>query len=204
MKNFLKLFLIITHLTPLYGQKDSLLFFNEYSISINQTDVGSNSNAEKKNGFGIGAYLSFQSQKKVNFVFGFEYNRTNVFFKHISTSKFGHYVKDVTYHYNCLSIPFLTRLNFGEKMKFFIEIGPYLDFQVGNTPSGMPLLAGISSGIGLKIPISTHELFLKTDYKLALYSFGSYHLWNNNFDDDSYSYRYFRLMLGFRFYSNKI
>lgn len=206
------LFLILSiYCGNLFAQKkDSLIFFNEVSLSVNRTNV-EDSNTADKFGYGIGIYRVGEKWKTFKLLLGFEYNRTSQFKKYIYDSHFSHW-SDVTYRIHNLSIPVGYRINFGKKIKLFVEQTFFADFTVGsNTEGTYHLYApftvpaetkrkggpglyganyGFSFGVGMQIPFKQIELVIKPDYKVGLFdlSSGPSHYYNH----------YFRVSLGIR------
>lgn len=213
MKYGLSLLLLIFLCNSLLAQDVNELFFDEVSISFNQTNLA-DSNTENRNGFGVGVYHSFFPENSVNLTFGIEYNRTSQF-KHSMYE--GHYATatDLTYHLNIASFPLGARLNIGKKIRFFIEAGGYADLVVKSTRKGImhtyfpdengqvvnktfPIdekaklssVMGVYSGLGIRIPVSTFEMVIKGDYKLGLQDLYSYM--------DSITNTYWRISIGIR------
>lgn len=197
----------------LYAQDVNEWFFDEASISFNRTNLVDD-NTENRNGFGLGVYHSFFADKMVNLIFGIEYNRTNQFKKSMYE---GHYATatDMTYHLNMASFPLGGRLNFGKKIKVFIEAGGYADLMLKSTRTGfmhtyfpdengqivyktypidekakLSSVMGVYSGLGLRIPVSSFELVIKGDYKLGLQDLYTYM--------DSITNIYWRISIGVR------
>ena len=195
------------------GQDSNDFFFDEFNVSINRTTL-QNDNTEDRYGFGLGAYHSFMPHKKINLVFGFEYNRTSQFKK---TMYEGHFANatDLTYNLNCFSIPVGFRLNAGSKTKVFIETGGFADLVISSKRTGtihtylpdennqinyneteIDEKAGLSNavgfyfGLGIRIPISRFELIVKPDYKFEINKLYSY-------QDDIFN-RYFRINIGLK------
>jgi len=214
-----KLFFIILSLTSvqIFGQHDSSFFFNEFSISANRTNLEGD-DIENRIGFGIGAYHNFMSERKVNIIFGFEYNRTSYFNKYLY---YGHFsdLKDITYHINSLSIPTTARLIIGHKIKYFIDAGVFIDLHIISKMKGTmhelqpypyphppvsttyefkdrmnvdPLNVGPSFGIGLQLPVNKFKVNIKADYKHGIIEVL----------DGTYGYkilnRYFRVIIGLK------
>lgn len=198
---------------PTYGQKATNNFiFNEFNISLNKTTPPTG-DFEQQLGFGIGAFHSIMNHKKVNFIFGLEYNLNRQFFN--STYE-GHFANatNVQYTIHNMSIPFNLRYNIGKNIKVFTELGGFLDLIVNAKRKGVMHTYfpdenntvvyneftfkekakitgpnfGISGGIGIKIPVKTRELIIKTDYKFGipkLYSVGT-----------DFYIRYYRVSIG--------
>ncbi len=118
MKNFfLVLGLTIILIKVSYAQNGQSFFFDEFAISANRSG-NTDQNAKDCYGFGLGAYHSFWSDKKLNIVTGVEYNRTSQFFASMYEGHFAH-ATDLNYTINCFSIPAGLRINFGSNLKFF-------------------------------------------------------------------------------------
>jgi opacity protein-like surface antigen len=195
------------------GQDSNAFFFDEFSVSVNRTNL-QNDNTEDRYGFGLGAYHSFRSDKKLNIVFGVEYNRTGQFKKSMYEGHFAH-TTDLTYTIHCISIPVGIRLNMGSKTKVFIETGGFTDLiiranrkgkmhtylpdeynQIHNTVTDFDEKVKLSNsiglyfGVGIRIPVSTYELVAKPEYKFGINKLYSY-------QDDIFN-RYFRLNVGLK------
>lgn len=197
-----------------YGQKDTTLFiFNELDISLNRTNL-SNDNTKDRIGFGIGVFRSILEHKKTNLVFGFEYNLTNQFKEITYEGHFAH-ATNVEYTIHNLSIPINIRYNIGNKVKFFVQTGTFIDLIVSSKRKGtmhsyLPdqnnnivykefsfnekagltnYNYGFAVGLGLRIPIKKMELIIKSDYKLGL---------NDLSTNDNIYNRYFRFIVGIK------
>ncbi len=179
------LVLLLTLAVHGLSQNTRRAFFDEAGLSINRTNV-ENDNTENRFGFGLSAYHLARKGKKLNLVLGFEYNQTRQFKKSMYGGHFYSHSK-ITYSLNSLSIPVSVRLNLGN---FFLEAGGYLEFYVAakrrgttfSNPPGYPhelsdfkdvadikpLNYGPSAGLGFRIPLHSHEIFLKTTYRRGL------------------------------------
>jgi len=211
----IKLFLLMI-LFPLLsnGQKSKPFFFDECNISINKT-ILKDENTSDKIGFGIGMYRNFMADKKVNILFGFEFNQSNQLKKNMYEGHYA-YSTNVTYSINSLSIPLAARLNVGKKIKFFIEAGGCIDLNISSKKAGVmhsmiPIsnnqrenidiefngkanLSGLnygpSAGIGFRIPFAKHEMIVKMNYKYGMNELAD--------DKDPIYNKYIRIMLGFK------
>jgi hypothetical protein len=214
MKYLIIILLFLLPYSNIYGQKKSILLsvFNEYSISVNNTLLFDD-NTKNRVGFGAGVYHTFMAEKHFNVTTGLEYNLTSQF-KYIMYE--GHFSNstDITYYFNNLSVPALIRFNIGKKTKLFFDTGGFMDLNIGARQKGTrqiyspnqtnqleyqeyeinekcsisPLNYGFSGGIGVKIPVASHELIIKIDYKHGLHKLQEYH--------DEINNRYARLMVG--------
>lgn len=213
MKRLIITFSVLICFLSTYGQKDTNnIIFNEFNISLNNTTLPT-VDFEQELGFGMGAYRSVMNHKKVNFIFGLEYNLNRQFF---DTTYEGHFANatNVQYTIHNVSIPFNLRYNVGHNIKAFVELGAFLDLIINSKRKGVMHTYypgenntiiyntftfnekakitgpnyGVCGGIGIKIPIKLRELLIKTDYK-----FGMREL--NSAATDFYI-RYFRISIG--------
>jgi len=222
MKKLFSFCCLLSFCLPVVAQLDSFLIpknftlaLNEFSISVNNTTLRKDG-AKDGVGFGLGAYRCFMKQRRVNIVWGLEFNYTSQFWDNVYG---GHFSSDhdVKISYGCVSAPLDARINFGKKIKFFIEPGTFLDIPIFAYSKGTRisynfsqnmlshtidtteykglggsnfLNYGLSFGLGLRIPVKKYELFIKTDYK---YGFNQGH-----YGYEHISNCYLRLMLGFK------
>lgn len=190
------------------GQNSAKFIFNEFQISLNRTTL-QNDNTEDRYGFGLGVYHSFLSDKRINILFGFEYNRTSQFKKTMDEGHFQN-ATDLTYNLNYLSVPVGFRFNIGSETKLFLETGGYADFLINANRTGtmytylpyedteteteidekvkLSNSIGLSFGLGVRIPISKFELIVKPDYKFGI----------NKLDSENILNRYFRINIGLK------
>ncbi len=196
------------------GQDSGYFSFDEYSISFNRSTLH-NDNTENRNGFGFGANHLFRSDKKINLVFGLEFNRTSQFMKSMYEGHFANST-DLTYSMNCFSVPLRWRLNIGSKSNVYIETGVFADMVINSKKKGTmhiydysensPIFHtetqyneradlsssfGLHGGFGIRVPFSSFECFINPDYKFGINKIYSYH-------DDIFN-RYFRVNIGLKF-----
>ena len=105
----------LSFLSAFCQEEKSHFFFNEFNISLNKTNL-SDDNTENRYGFGVSANRIMLEQKKINFVFGLEYNSTKQFKKKTYEGHYAH-ATDLEYTLNNLSVPLNFRLNFGKNIK---------------------------------------------------------------------------------------
>ncbi len=161
--------------------QESCRFVNEYSVSLNRTNIRENpynKAPEDRLGFGIGAYHRFFTDKIFQIIFGLEYNRTR-FFSESEYYSQAENMRDVTHIQNRISIPVGFRLSVGKKLKLIAEPGIFLDApfislysgKVGNlkTKCGTSYSnsIGIYGGIGICIPVASNEFIIKANYKIS-------------------------------------
>lgn len=192
MRCLLVLFLLLDYCFS-FGKKDSIPFiFNEFNVSLNRTNLA-NSNTADRYGFGLSVARVGMTEKRFNFVFGFEYNLTRQYKKLMYE---GHFASstDIEYTINHLSVPFACRYNIGNKTRFFLEAGIFMDLLINSKSSGTmhtslpdqnnnivykeftfkeksglaPFNYGPSAGAGLRLPFKNRELILKADFRYGL------------------------------------
>jgi len=173
MKNrFLILIVLLVTTFPIFAQGSQRKHFSpEIKIFYNQTV---NAFADFY-GFGVGVHNAFFNQNRFNLIIGLEYNA--LFCKDYLLE--GYY----KYQLQFVSIPVNARVNFGKKVKFFIEAGAFFDPVVYGKiifldESLISLIDdtgylfkpdfGISCGVGLRIPVNKFEIIIKSDYKLGI------------------------------------
>jgi len=107
------------------------------------------------------------------------------------------------YHY--IGIPVNARVNFGKKVKFFIEAGAFFDpviiekrtfieHEISRPEKSIYMHKpdfGISGGIGMRIPVKKYEILIKCDYKWGM---------RNLFDSSNIAAfnKYWRIGVGFK------
>lgn len=216
-----RLWAILLVLIPMFGSAQSEResrtekpqIIDEVSVSGNYT-IFHDSNTESRFGFGAGVYRSFFRDKRVALTVGFEFYQESFYKKSIYESHLSHSEK-VTYHLNYLSIPISARLQFGQKTRFFIETGAFMDLFVAGRAKGthysyLPdennqlvyteqkfnnkrrapsVNVGLSGGLGLKIPIKQVELVIRPEYRYGFIGL------DNGYDGKTVN-QYVRLSLG--------
>ncbi len=213
MKSGIIFFLVIILCKASFAQDVNEMFFDEANISFNRTQL-KDTNTENRSGFGLGVYHSFFARSMVNLTFGVEYNRTSQFKKKMYEGHYAHST-DITYNLNMISFPVGARLNIGNKIKGFVEVGGYADLIIKSKSTGilhtylpdqtgqvvykdtpfeekadLSNVIGMYTGLGVRIPVSLFELVIKTDYK-----YGFNELYSNR--DEIYN-RYWRISVGIK------
>lgn len=209
------LILLFFYLTiNIFSQEKKTFPFNELSVSINRTVLKDN-NTNDGFCFGIATYHNFLSEKRANLILGIEYNRTSQFKKIIYESHFSN-SSDLKYFINSLSIPFNLRVIFGNKVKFFLGTGIFVDLNIGAKRNGtmhtyLPnqnnqieykefefeekvrisaVNYGFSIGVGIHVPISKFRLIINPEYKYGV---------NELYDGRNELFnKYIRIMLGIK------
>jgi len=215
MKRYLKSKLTILGLIFLtihsFGQDSTKFFIDEFKLSVNRTLLSDN-NTKDRNGFGVGLYHSFFQKKTSNIIFGLEYNLTSQFKKQTYQDHFAQ-SSNVTYTIHSISIPVGLQLTIGKEIRYFAEIGGFVDLIISSNSKGtmttylppdllhhtytfnenakLSNTYGVYFGLGVCIPISKYELILAPDYKLGLKSLYSDQVDINNV--------YFRITIGLKY-----
>ncbi len=186
----------------------------EFGISVNHT-IPKHGFYDNKMGFGAGAYSLCFPDKRLNLMFGLEYNRTYQFIDQMYEGHFAHST-DLYYTMNCISIPIGIRVNAGKRVKVFMETGGYADLMLSSGRKGtmhtyypnannlityneypfdqkarLSNAVGIFVSMGISIPVWQTELIIKPAYKFALTDVYS--------DMESIYNRYGQLTIGIKF-----
>ncbi len=214
MKNAISLLTFLFLYILAFGQNDKPKPLSEIGISANRTLL-ENQNTKNGNGFGIGLYQYILDNEKTNLTFGLEFNMTSQLIKSMYHGHSGH-TTDVEFYFYWFSIPLTTRIYFGERVKFFVEPGIFIDIPIYSREKGTLHIYslnddnqieyteteydyksneadfnyGLSLGLGIIIPISNVNLIIKPDYKLGLKSIG--------YSRENIYNRYFRITVGMR------
>ena len=213
MKNWIIIISIVLLPSISFGQIDTVTAINEFKLAINRTNI-QDSYSENLFGFGLGVYHVFLQNKKVNLVTGLEYNRTNQLKKSIYDGHFAHKT-NVTFNINCISIPMTARINFGRKIKIFLNTGLFIDLSIGGREKGtmktyftnendqlesrvfqysqksrLGSNYGFILGVGIDIPLYKYRIIVEPDYK-----FGMRNIYQ---EMDEIRNRYFRINIGLR------
>jgi len=216
-KRTLFLLAIILCLNTAIGQEDkSNKIFSEFYISTNNTFTMCGE-FTKTEGFGLGIHHSFLTGNRFNILVGLEYNRTNVYIESVYLES-NTYVKTSNILINAISIPAGIRLNSGDNLKVFCEIGIFADIILGSNITGIQRneitnntgivtewksldktinlsnMPGIYFGYGFRFPFEKFEIVFKPDVKIGLNSLDN----EENGNIIRNSYYYFRLSMGIR------
>lgn len=186
MKKLLWLFLLFQ--TSGFGQQEKPLWKNhEFFIGPNHTwfPASLTPDFRGKAGFDFGVKRSFNPDRGIHFVLGLEAGFSNYEYDYynVSSSSFIRYYTDVAISKMMVSTSFDFRVYFSSGRRFFLEMGPYVDFNVfkelrgtrhieGSSPvfvrekaESLPVNLGFNFGFGFNFPISDYCLLLKPDLK---------------------------------------
>lgn len=149
-------------------------------------------------GFSGGFFLQYNVNKVVSLRTNIAYERkgSNVSFQISDTN--GNFLGEGTNHTNLnyLILPILARATFGERIKYFLNVGPYFGYLINQTVvikgDNIPTTrdknmynlkrfdTGISTGLGLSYPIKTkYALSLEIRNNLGLYNLSAVTMPNN-------------------------
>jgi len=192
-----------------FGQDSTKFFFDEFKLSVNRTLLSDN-NTNDRYGFGLGVYHSFFQKSIPNIILGFEYNFTSQLKKQMYEAHYEN-SSNVTYTINSISIPIGLRINIGKTIKYFAEVGGFVDLVISSNRKGtmttyypdtlsktfafnenakLSNIYGVYLGLGVRIPISKYELIIAPDYKFGLKPLESYH--------DDINNAYLRITVGLK------
>lgn len=180
----------------LLGQKEKfpLPKFNEVQINYNHTAIIFDNSG--KPGFGFGFNHSFRKPKIWNPVVGVGYSYISVDVDGVYISHFSSY-SDINFNLHFLTFSLSNRFVFGNKIKEFIELGYFLDFNLVNHNTATyhsyypdqsyvtkkvtneidinGLSRGFQMAAGMLYPVKNHLWMLKVEFKNGqdLYENGS-------------------------------
>lgn len=164
--------------------------FNEFTVSANRVIMYNDaSNYIEKIGFGAGIYRFWFEPKRVNLIAGISYNNYLMFNKYgaVSTDPPVEYLSNIRYHLHNLSFPVAVRFNVGKSVKFFTELGIFLNYnfyeskkgtkdsllkKYSSTPANPFFDTGGTAGLGIKIPLKKNGLVVKMYYHQSIWKTG--------------------------------
>lgn len=170
----------------LFSQKEKLPLpkFNEVQLNYNHTPTLFDNSG--KPGFGLGFNYSFRKPKIWNPVIGVGYSYIAEDVYHVYEGHFSYY-SDIKFKLHFLTFSLSNRFVFGNKIKEFIELGYFLDFNIVNQNTSTyhsyfpnqdyvtrnavneveinGVCRGFQIGVGVFYPVKTHLLMLKIEFK---------------------------------------
>lgn len=202
---------IIIGLTTITNAQEERKVNNEVFLSVNYSMTAPNL-GHGLMAYGFGFHHYFFSAKKINLISGLEYNRGNFFIEKLATGHYGN-MEDITYHVLRISVPLKGRVNFGNQIKLFLDLGAFLDIDLDSKmeyekfpfptfaeddpnesnlyPAEMGGNYGFSLGGGSSIPIQKYRLSFLLEYKYGLKEIYE--------EYDPFRHHYIRLNIGFVF-----
>lgn len=225
MKQFLFTTLLFLTCFNSHSQTKNIPTFNEVFISMNATVLNQVFQPSRtKIGFGIGSRLGVQFREKYAFVIGLEFNYTR---QGISEQRpygkmvFGYigYKEINQFDIGTISLAITHQISLGEKRRFSIEPGVYVESNVISriegfniTPSPVdadsrekfseksgyviPLNAGISLALGWNQEFEKINLVFRPEIKFSPFNISSY---SQSGTDSRWTNIYTRLAVGIQF-----
>jgi hypothetical protein len=214
MKRTILFFIALLFAASVFGQEEEkvkkLVFFNEYSISVNRTNMNL-SGTENRFGGGASMYFSLAMVRHLDIMVGLEYNYTSLFRENMPFMGHRH-EENITFHIHTVSlVPVAFRFNIGKNVKYFLETGLPLGTSFVNktgtmfyinplpTPENpdnylpakphreIGLNGNLFFGMGVRIPMKGIEWVIKADYNVGISRIAGYE-----------NYQYYRLGVGIR------
>jgi len=144
-------------------------------------------------GFSCGLTFQYNFQKLISIRTNIAFERKGSKSKIRATAIAGNPVGEITTHSNFdyLTLPILARLTFGNKVKFFVNVGPYLGYLIkqtyvtdainefpksktDNTSNFKRIDLGLTTGLGAGLPLNDKLLItLEIRNNLGLYNISS-------------------------------
>jgi hypothetical protein len=195
IKSTILFFITLLFAASVFGQEEEKvkkpfpISFDEFTISVNRTNMTMFSGHENRFGYGVGAYHSSVLSKRWNYMYGLEYNYTSLFVDDVPCDIILHRIeKNVTFHIHTVSLmPVAFRFSMGKNVKYFLESGAFLGVSTANKKGEAYIIdqmgegytpvdigrdwgfnGGPSFGMGMRIPMRGIEWIIKTDYKLEM------------------------------------
>jgi hypothetical protein len=186
------------------------VIFNEFTASLNYAERFS---------YGVGIYRYFFEYSWANLILGLSYNQTSFDDKNVTNYQYPTEARiyDQIINIHSLSLPITARLNIGKSFKGFIELGGFCDFNIKETgthtykdngdtekiDSGGPYIVGggITTGLGLKIPLKKNGLLVKLSTNFGFIKFDNF---KNTSDYHTHTKSYFEICFGYRILQNKV
>jgi hypothetical protein len=167
------------------------------------TSLRGNDILEKYNdptvGFSIGLAFQYNFPKLISIRTNIAFERKGAIAKNKASDEFGNPIGEITTHTNFdyLTIPLFARLTIGNKMKFFVNVGPYFSYLIkqtsktdainefpksktDNTSNFTRIDLGLTTGLGAGLPINDKLLItLEIRNNLGLYNISSHPVAND-------------------------
>lgn len=173
-----------------YSQDNTKRPTFEIQTGINHL-VSNNSKFDLKFGFGLSIKRIWFSEKPINLITGFLFEKTKYTADYFQCGHFCHY-KDMKFCIYSFSIPLMLRVNAGIGDKFFIEMGPSFEIIPINWGKGIEVLYpplssateteisgnfehdlidfGANFEIGIKFPVKNYRMVLSALYHSSIRS----------------------------------
>ena len=202
-----KLTTILLAIIMLFCSETSLGQTNKFDIGLEKgpslTSLRGNDYVEDFNdptiGFSSGLTFQYNFPKLISIRTNVAYERKGAFSKFQFTDIAGNPIREITLYTNFyyLTMPLLIRLTFGNKIRFFVNIGPYFGYLIiqtfetsafnlfpksisDNTDSFKRFDMGLTSGLGGGLPINDKFLLtLEIRNNLGFYNVSKVPIENN-------------------------
>lgn len=107
-------------------KKEPFIIFDAIGIAVNHTMVGHYDGLTYQWGFGMGAYHSGRNGKRLDILFGMEYNLNRQVLDYRYDGRWAH-TTDIQFTVHTLSVPLFMRLHLDRGLRFFVEGGAFMD-----------------------------------------------------------------------------
>lgn len=199
--------LFLLFINSVFSQElEKKYIINEFQISYNKTTYAKSPyEIQNKDGFGLGLYQELNSNKKLHLKIGYEYNyyEYKARFSNFNETPSSHPTeskKNLFYRVHAINIPALFTLNFGKKVRFYFDFGPFISFsffskltytyttlkidyqnlstetfteEVNQNYSFIHLL-GYTNGLAMMFPVKRHFLVIKGSFQTGLRDYGEF------------------------------
>lgn len=192
--------ILLTICGTIYGQTNKFDIGIESSPSLTfiyGNDIIDN-NHKPTIGYSGGLFFQYNFKKVVSLRTNISYERKGSVFTSQATDMNGNPLGEITTNTNFdyLTLPILVRATFGKKVQFFVNAGPYFGYLIkqtfvskgdniqtttsDNTSLFKRLDTGLSTGLGLSVPIKTKfALSFEVRNNLGLYNLSVFPVANN-------------------------
>lgn len=175
-----------------FGQSDKKapIPLNEFTVSVNRIFIYDKaSTLDERFGFGFGVHRFWFEDKKIHLIAGITYNQYGAYKSvgHASDDPNSAYLTDMRYRFHNVTLPIAVRFHFGSSIQFFTEAGIYLNYNFNQTIIGKSedqikkykltppdnfFDTGGTVGIGLRIPLKSNRLIIKSYYSHSIWNTG--------------------------------
>jgi hypothetical protein len=213
MKRLAFLFTIVLLSVIVKGQNGVIEvgFEGAPSISFLRGNEILSNNSKLRIGFSCGFFFQYNISRRFSLrsIIAFEQKGSSYSFTNIDTNGYSTVIKGYS-NFNYITIPILFRTTFGDKLKFFMDIGPFVGYLISQkniykndfyAPAStysqyIPFDLGLSCGLGVEIPV-TNNLLISCEIRdnLGLLNIGKGEVYN----DGSIKTNSTNLLIGFAY-----
>jgi len=173
-------------------EEERTIIFDAVGVALNHTMLGGHDGLTYQLGFGIGAYHSGRKGKRLDILFGMEYNLHRQMLNFRREGRWG-YTEDVQYTIHAIAVPVFVRWHLDGKQRFFVEAGAFMDlfvfaneqeirhsiglaegvpsYSVSSTKSRARISNfnyGLHAGLGCRMRVAGKAIVLKADARYGL------------------------------------